>query len=99
MRKISAQRVIGTLVLLFVCSAGAASTVLARRIRLRVGCGRHQVAAQFFSRQSGSQHSLPMCGKCSRLPESCLTRLCLQAASQMASVCFLILWRHMHLPE
>ena len=41
-----------------VCSAGAASTVLARRIRLQVGCGRHQVAAASFSRRSGSQHSI-----------------------------------------
>ena len=44
------DRNIGTSV---VCSAGAASTVLARRIRLQVGCGRHQVAANLFPDRVG----------------------------------------------
>lgn len=52
MRKISAQRVIGTLVLLLF-AALVLLHCLARRIRLQVGCGRHQVAANLFPDRVG----------------------------------------------
>ena len=85
MRKISAQRVIGTLVLLLF-----AALVLLPLFWLGVSAFKSDADVikwpPIFSRQSGSQHSLPMCGKCSRLPECCLTRLCSQGCHHHQSV-------------
>ena len=52
MRKISAQRVIGTLVLLLF-AALVLLPLFWLRIRLQVGCGRHQVAANLFPDRVG----------------------------------------------
>lgn len=53
MRKISAQRVIGTLVLLLFAALVLLPLFWLGRIRLQVGCGRHQVAANLFPDRVG----------------------------------------------
>ena len=97
MRKISAQRVIGTLVLLLF-----AALVLLPLFWLGVSAFKSDADVikwpPIFSRRRWVTTQLPMSWKVLPIAECCLTRLCLQGVSP-SSVCFLILWQHMHLPE